>query len=58
MMNEPLTGNARALSFEYPPLVRMTNTYIDNGDTPVEELFEKLGNGIYVIDFLGGQTKP
>lgn len=55
-MNEPLTGNARALSFEYPTLVRMTNTYIDNGDTPKEELFEKLGNGIYVIDFLGGQT--
>ncbi|MGC8963900.1 MAG: TldD/PmbA family protein [Brevinematia bacterium] len=56
IMNEPLTGNARALSFEYPPIVRMTNTFIDNGDTPVEELFEKLGDGIYAIDFLGGQT--
>ncbi len=55
-MNEPLSGNARALSYEFPPLVRMTNTFIDNGDTPVEELFEKLGNGIYVVDFLGGQT--
>ena len=55
-MNEPLSGNARALSYEFPPLVRMTNTFIDNGTTPVEELFEKLGNGIYVVDFLGGQT--
>ncbi|MCS7298723.1 MAG: TldD/PmbA family protein [Spirochaetia bacterium] len=56
MMNEPLSGNARALSYEYPPIVRMTNTFIDNGDTPVEELFEKLGDGLYVIDFIGGQT--
>lgn len=56
IMGEPLTGNARALSYEFPPIVRMTNTFIDNGDTPVEELFEKLGNGIYIVDFLGGQT--
>ncbi|MCX8029149.1 MAG: TldD/PmbA family protein [Brevinematales bacterium] len=56
VMNEPVSGNSRALSYEYPPIVRMTNTYIDNGDTPVDELFDKLGNGIYVIDFLGGQT--
>jgi len=56
VMNEPLSGNARAITYEFPPLVRMTNTFVDNGDTPVEELFEKLGNGIYVVDFLGGQT--
>ncbi|MEN2998143.1 MAG: TldD/PmbA family protein [Brevinematia bacterium] len=56
VMGEPLSGNARALSYEYSPIVRMTNTFIDNGDTPVEELFERLGNGLYVVDFLGGQT--
>ena len=56
VMNEPLTGNARAISYEYPPIVRMTNTFIDNGDTPLEKLFEMLGDGIYVIDFMGGQT--
>lgn len=56
IMDEPLSGNARAISYEFPPIVRMTNTFVDNGNTPVEELFEKLGNGIYVIDFIGGQT--
>ncbi|MFN4245021.1 MAG: TldD/PmbA family protein [Brevinematia bacterium] len=56
VMNEPLSGNARAISYEYPPIVRMTNTFIDNGDTPLENLFEMLGDGIYVVDFIGGQT--
>lgn len=56
VMDEPLSGNARAISYEFSPIVRMTNTFIDNGDTSVEELFEKLGDGLYVIDFLGGQT--
>ena len=27
-MKEPITGNARAVHFQHPPIVRMTNTYI------------------------------
>ncbi len=30
-MGERATGNARAISFRHPPIVRMTNTYIANG---------------------------
>ena len=28
-LNEELTGNARALNFEFEPIVRMTTTYIE-----------------------------
>lgn len=55
-MGEEITGNARAITASASPIVRMTNTYIENGDSTVEELFEKLWNGIYVVGALGGQT--
>jgi len=32
-MGERPTGNARATGYRYPPIVRMTNTYVDSGDT-------------------------
>jgi TldD protein len=51
------TGNARALGRKYPPIVRMTNTYIENGDTPVEDLFAAVDDGIYACDAFGGQTE-
>ncbi len=56
IMDEKLSGNARAISFKHPPIVRMTNTFMEAGNTSVEELFEKLGDGFYVVDFIGGQT--
>lgn len=55
-MGEEVTGNARAITASASPIVRMTNTYIENGDSTVEELFEKLWNGLYVVGALGGQT--
>ena len=30
-MNEKPTGNARAINYRFPPIVRMTNTYIEPG---------------------------
>ncbi|MCX8122642.1 MAG: TldD/PmbA family protein [Spirochaetes bacterium] len=56
IMGEQVTGNARAISTSAIPIVRMTNTYIENGNSTVDELFEKLWNGIYVVGALGGQT--
>ncbi len=55
-MGEEVTGNARAISSSATPIVRMTNTYIENGNSTVDELFETLWNGIYVVGALGGQT--
>jgi TldD protein len=51
------TGNARALGRKYPPVVRMTNTYIENAEIPVEDLFADVDDGIYACDAFGGQTE-
>ena len=50
------TGNARALSRSYPPVVRMTNTYIEGGDMSFEELLAGVDDGIYACGMAGGQT--
>lgn len=47
-MDEPLTGNARATGFEFEPIVRMTTTFIEKGDTPLKEIIESTPEGIYV----------
>lgn len=53
-LEEGLTGNARAISFEYEPIVRMTTTYIDKGDLTKEELFAGVERGIYIEDYNHG----
>lgn len=55
-MKEELTGNARAISPMVQPIVRMTNTYIENGASTKEEIFDAVEDGIYAIDAFGGQT--
>lgn len=47
-MNEELTGNARALNFEFEPIVRMTNTYIKAGDKSFDELISEIDEGILI----------
>ena len=53
----PLTGNARAESFLYPPIIRMRNTYFDRGDMAPDELFEGIDFGYYCAAFRGGQAQ-
>jgi TldD protein len=55
-MNESATGNARALSFRHPPIVRMTNTYIASGRGTLDDLISGIDLGVYACDALGGQT--
>ena len=55
-MDEPVTGNARAVFFQHPPLVRMTNTYIDAGETRFEDMIKDIKLGVYACDMIGGQT--
>ncbi|HRW93854.1 MAG TPA: TldD/PmbA family protein [Thermotogota bacterium] len=47
-LEEPLTGNARALNFEFEPLVRMTTTYIKEGNKTLFELVSEMEDGILV----------
>ena len=51
------TGNARASSYRFEPIVRMRNTYIDQGDVPFEEMLGDIDYGIYACDAFGGQTE-
>ncbi|MEM9908269.1 MAG: TldD/PmbA family protein [Cyanobacteria bacterium P01_D01_bin.44] len=55
-LDETPTGNARCLSYHYPPIVRMTNTWIARGETPVAELLSGITEGVYARNWLGGQT--
>lgn len=55
-LGEAPTGNARCLSYHYSPIVRMTNTWIERGTTPVADLFSGIDNGIYARNWIGGQT--
>ncbi|MGE5659938.1 MAG: TldD/PmbA family protein [Actinomycetota bacterium] len=55
-LGEEPTGNARCLNYHYPPLVRMTNTWIERGTTPVKELFADIKEGVYARNWIGGMT--
>jgi len=55
-MGEEPTGNARSVHFQHPPIVRMTNTYLDNGDAKFEDMIKDIDLGVYALDMIGGQT--
>ncbi|MBI2863525.1 MAG: TldD/PmbA family protein [Chloroflexi bacterium] len=55
-MGEPATGNARAISFRFPPIVRMTNTLIEPGKTTFAEMIADVKEGIYAKSWYGGTT--
>lgn len=49
--------NARSQGMAVP-VVRMSNTYIDKGDSSFEEMCTEIKNGIYLIGSRGGQVNP
>jgi TldD protein len=55
-MGEEPTGNARAISYAFPPIVRMTNTLIEPQDASFEDLLEGIDDGVYVKNWYGGMT--
>jgi TldD protein len=52
-----IAGHARAMPGE-PPLVRMSNTFIEDGDATEHEIFEECKNGIFLKGSRGGQVDP
>jgi TldD protein len=56
-MGESASGNARAINYRFAPIVRMTNTAIDNGTTSFEDMIKDIELGIYACDAYGGQTQ-
>ncbi|PWB56306.1 MAG: hypothetical protein C3F13_01855 [Anaerolineales bacterium] len=55
-MNEPVTGNSRAVHFQHPSIVRMTNTYIDAGTVTFADMLRDIKLGVYAIQAFGGTT--
>jgi TldD protein len=54
LLEENVTGNARAMNFEFEPIVRMTSTYIEKGNRPLKDIIAEMENGIYVDTFKHG----
>ena len=56
LMKMPITGNARRESFAHLPMPRMTNTYMLAGDKDPAEILASVKNGLYAVNFGGGQV--
>jgi TldD protein len=56
LMKVPPTGNGRRESYAHIPMPRMTNTYMLNGDRLREEIIASVKNGLYAVNFGGGQV--
>jgi len=50
------TGNGRRESYAHLPMPRMTNTYMLAGDRDPAEILASVKNGIYAVNFGGGQV--
>jgi TldD protein len=55
-MGVPVTGNGRRESFAHLPMPRMTNTVMLGGDKDPAEILASVKNGIYAVNFGGGQV--
>jgi TldD protein len=55
-MGEKPTGNARAINYRYPPIVRMTNTYIEPRPASFEDIIADIKEGVYAKNWYGGTT--
>ncbi|HTW91759.1 MAG TPA: TldD/PmbA family protein [bacterium] len=56
-MGEKVTGNARAVSYRFAPIVRMSNTYIEPRSYNIEDMLESMEHGLYVCGSRGGMTE-
>ena len=56
LMGMKATGNGRRESFAHAPMPRMTNTYMLAGDKDPQEILASVKNGIYAVNFGGGQV--
>jgi len=55
-LGEEVTGSARALTYIFPPIVRMRNTSIEAGDSSFDDMIKDIKLGVYAIGSGGGQT--
>ena len=56
LMKTQSTGNGRRESYSELPMPRMTNTYMLPGNSEPMEIIQTVKNGLYAVDFAGGQV--
>lgn len=56
LMGMAPTGNGRRESYAYPPMPRMTNTFMLAGQDDPEEIIRSVPYGLYAVAFGGGQV--
>ena len=56
LMGVSPTGNGRRESFAHQPMPRMTNTFMLGGEQDPEEILKTVNDGIYAVNFAGGQV--
>ncbi len=56
LMGVAPTGNGRRQSYAHAPMPRMTNTYMLGGAHEPDEIVAAVTDGIYAVDFGGGQV--
>ncbi len=57
-LNTGATGSSRRESYKYPPVSRMTNTYIAKGEDKAEDIISSTDYGIYAKYMGGGSVNP
>jgi TldD protein len=50
------SGNGRRQSYQHLPMVRMTNTYVLEGEEDPEEIIRQTPHGVYCVQLGGGQV--
>lgn len=56
MLNANPTGNGRRESYRHYPIPRMTNTFLDNGNSKHDDIIADTKNGLYVKALSGGSV--
>ena len=56
LMGMEPTGNGRRESYAHLPMPRMTNTFMLAGEEDPEDILRSVDNGLYAVNFGGGQV--
>lgn len=57
-MNDACTNSGRRESYRFAPTSRMSNTFIDNGESTFEEIIAATKYGLYAKKMGGGSVNP
>lgn len=57
-MNDECTNSGRRESYRYAPTSRMTNTFIENGESTFEDIISNTELGLYAKKMGGGSVNP